>query len=365
MELLLDIKEKFPRLDFCEIINHHDEKGVKQFFLDNKKDEDLLPWLNWLLKETRHFNLLRVRLNSGKELVVRKITEDGFLTIINETENVALLMSHIRGIEVSAPLESSAPKIRTLKQSRSEIDAGMRDAVRLQQMILPKESQIEKAFKDFLVIHKQQDIVGGDFYWYRKVGDDHIFALVDCTGHSIEGAMSSMVCNSLMNQALDSHDSNDLGVFIRKFYSLLNDYNQNTSDEFDYGVGAEMAVFCFNFKKQEARMVSSGIAAFLKKGDTVEALRGRKLLDYSNLKRLQPQHTVKLNGVQTSFYTFSDGLTDLFDSQDAKKLGYQRLRQIIEDEEAFDLNYYQQQINKWVGDTEQYDDVTFIGLKVV
>ncbi len=241
----------------------------------------------------------------------------------------------------------------------------MKDAVRLQQMILPRDEQLDKAFKDFLVIHKQQDIVGGDFYWYRQVRDDHVFALVDCTGHSIEGAMSSMVCNTLMNQALDSYEHDDLGIFIKKFYALLNEYNKNTSDQYDYGVGAEMAVFSFNFKKHEARMVSSGIAAFLKTGNKVETLRGRKLLDYSNLKKLQAQHILKLSGSQTSFYTFSDGLTDLFNAEDSKKLGYKRLRQIIENERSFNLSYYQKEFNKWTGDTAQYDDVTFIGLKVI
>ncbi len=126
MELIKELREKFPNLNSCEIINPHDEKDIKQLFPDNKKDEELLPWLSWLLKETRHFNLIRVRLNSGKELVVRRVGTDNFLTIINEKENVPMLMSFIRGIDISLdpPPPPPPPQKKNPKKNSQAIRIG-------------------------------------------------------------------------------------------------------------------------------------------------------------------------------------------------------------------------------------------------
>ena len=79
----------------------------------------------------------------------------------------------------------------------------IRYAKRLQDAILPTSEYISSCFKESFVLFKPKDIVSGDFYWVRKV--DHLvyFAVVDCTGHGVPGAMISMVGFNLLNRAVD------------------------------------------------------------------------------------------------------------------------------------------------------------------
>ncbi|MBK6837945.1 MAG: SpoIIE family protein phosphatase [Bacteroidetes bacterium] len=49
-----------------------------------------------------------------------------------------------------------------------------------------------------------KDIVAGDFYWMETPGADDtlFFAVCDCTGHGVPGAMVSVVCHNALNRTV-------------------------------------------------------------------------------------------------------------------------------------------------------------------
>ena len=129
-----------------------------------------------------------------------------------------------------------------------------------------------------------------------------------------------------------------------------------------YGIGAEIGVFSFNMKKKKARFSSTGIAAFLRKGDELELIKAKKFLDYSQLDKLE-DHVIDLDQID-GLYCFTDGLIDQFDEADDKKLGYKGVKNMINKEQSFNAKYYSDALNSWKGDNIQYDDITMIGIAV-
>lgn len=48
-------------------------------------------------------------------------------------------------------------------------------------------------------------MVSGDFYWFNKVNEKLIIAVVDCTGHGVSGAFMSINGHHLLNQNIYGH----------------------------------------------------------------------------------------------------------------------------------------------------------------
>ena len=79
-------------------------------------------------------------------------------------------------------------------------------------------------------------------------------------------------------------------------------------------------------------------------------------------------------GLQADFhpgdqiYVFSDGYPDQFGGPDMRKLKISGMRELLEEVEGLPMAKQQMILEKkfhdWKGDTEQIDDVLFIGIKV-
>lgn len=355
------VRNEFPGLSYCEMVRQSME--AHQFPKTDALARVLEPWINWFLK-TEPFDRIRVRIQHNQDLIIYKLDDQNYLFILNEKEPLPLLISFLEKVRTSKPTPASIPSEPQPEKPLSHLDLKILDAVRIQKMIIPREEDIRKSFKKFFVVHQQQDLVGGDFYWYRQFKDSSILALVDCTGHSIEGAMSSMVCNSLLNQAMSDFDPTNLTTFVNSFYAHLKANNGDKKAELDYGIGAELAVFSFNTTTNDIRFVSTGVRAALKKtSGEIEFLRAKKLLEISDAHAELKQLVIPVNEI-SSLYVFTDGLTDQFDSSDKKKLGRKGLKKIIEQERSFDSSYYSEEINKWRGSNHQYDDITLLGMVI-
>ena len=44
--------------------------------------------------------------------------------------------------------------------------------------------------------------MSGDFFWAQSVGDKILFAVADCTGHGVPGAMVSVLCSRVLNKVV-------------------------------------------------------------------------------------------------------------------------------------------------------------------
>ena len=80
---------------------------------------------------------------------------------------------------------------KDLNTAHKDLTSSITYAKRIQAALLPTNSAITESFKESFILYLPKDIVAGDFYWLEKTKDTTLFAVADCTGHGVPGAMVS------------------------------------------------------------------------------------------------------------------------------------------------------------------------------
>lgn len=127
-------------------------------------------------------------------------------------------------------------------------------AKNLQAAILPPKPAIDKQMSPYsnqenFVFYLPKDIVAGDFYWMQKGGDagNSLFAVADCTGHGVPGAMVSLVCSNALTRVVKELKLSNPG-------EILNYVNSIVEDAFHADIGGNseikdgMDISLFNLK---------------------------------------------------------------------------------------------------------------------
>ncbi|MFK8037949.1 MAG: two-component regulator propeller domain-containing protein [Crocinitomicaceae bacterium] len=80
---------------------------------------------------------------------------------------------------------------------------------RIQRSLLPSFEKMKAAFEHYFVLYMPKDIVSGDFYWVaepvKSKNKKVYFAVADCTGHGVPGAMVSLICTRALNSSILEH----------------------------------------------------------------------------------------------------------------------------------------------------------------
>ena len=96
------------------------------------------------------------------------------------------------------------------------------------------------------ILYLPKDIVAGDFYWIEANKDLIHFAVADCTGHGVPGAIVSVVCHNALNRSVKEFNLNKPSEILNKTRELVIDsFNHGESDVKD---GMDIA-FCTLDKK--------------------------------------------------------------------------------------------------------------------
>ncbi len=236
----------------------------------------------------------------------------------------------------------------------------------LQNAILTPVDTIKSSFSDVFIYNRPKDFVSGDFYWYTRNDDVSVFAVADCTGHGVPGAIISVICENAIRQAVVSCNYESPAQILQHVNKYVIDTFTHTQKEIHPGM--EIALCTFNHKTYE--FTYSG------------AMLGMHLVVGGKLVKLKPSvyrigwdlstpaffnETLKMaNG--DILYLFTDGFVDQFESKTKKKFSAARLIKLLYDNyklpSAELSNLLDNEFKSWRGDYDQIDDVLVVGIKV-
>ncbi|HET6990086.1 MAG TPA: SpoIIE family protein phosphatase, partial [Bacteroidia bacterium] len=243
-------------------------------------------------------------------------------------------------------------------------------AKKIQDSILPPESQIKRVLPNSFILYEPKDVVSGDFYWLDSRDKYSIFAAVDCTGHGVPGAMMSVVGFNLLNQAV-----NEMGL--TKPSDILHhlDFGVNKllrqSDEGN-SVKDGMDIALCSYDSSSRKLQYAGVfnpAYIISKGEFVQ-LKPDKFPIGINADGVTDDYT---NNEYQLFpgdmvYLFSDGYADQFGGPMGKKYKYTRFRDLLLKIHALTCeeqkNFLKKEYLDWKGNLEQVDDILVIGVRV-
>lgn len=260
-------------------------------------------------------------------------------------------------------------KLRELETRNTEIEQSIRYAGNLQQSILPHERIFQNVFSDAFVMFRPKDTVSGDFYWIYQHNNDVYFAVADCTGHGIPGALLNIAGNAILRQIIRidgmSQPNEIIELLDVELSNLFNDYKTvgETNDGMDIVLGK------INQSTGMAQFCNAGRPLIIVRGgEIIELSKGAYAVGYSSLfqKEFTSQDVQLLKGDQ--LYLFTDGYTDQFGGDNVKKFNRSRFRKMLCALSNYPMEQQKKVLNlsfdNWKGTQEQIDDVCVVGIKV-
>ncbi|MDG2332080.1 MAG: SpoIIE family protein phosphatase [Flavobacteriales bacterium] len=277
--------------------------------------------------------------------------------VIERTEEV---------VRQKGELEKQKMRIEELYK---DVTDSIKYAKRLQDSILPPDSQIKKLLPESFVLFKPKDIVSGDFYWMEETNGKIHLAAVDCTGHGVPGAFMSLVGANALDIAVQGKDTNTPA-------EILNELNRITSESLNKseanskvrdGMDLAMVSFSKDFKTMEYAGANNPLYQI--RGDEVMQTKADKFA-IGSFKHGDMHYTNHQIDIEEGdmIYLFSDGYADQFGGVKGKKFMYRQFRdtllsikQLPLQEQCEILNT---KIENWRGNYEQIDDILIIGIRV-
>ncbi len=275
-------------------------------------------------------------------------------------------------------LENQKLQIETKNR---EITDSIQYAKRIQGAILPSTNFINQHLPENFVLYLPKDIVAGDFYWVKVIENQVLFAVADCTGHGVPGAMVSVVCNNALNRAVGEFKLNKPGKILDKVRDLVIETfeksNANIKDGMDIALckldvsknkleyaGAHNPLWVINPNRkkwpQEFIPFTENIEGAEIKADKQPIGKFMNNQPYTN-------HVIELQKGD-SIYILTDGYADQFGGEKGKKYKYKKLKQklvainrLTADKKLEELT---DEFYNWKGDLEQIDDVCIMGINI-
>ena len=253
-----------------------------------------------------------------------------------------------------------------LHEKNMEITDSITYAKRLQNAMLPDLVEFSALFEKGFLLYMPKDIVAGDFYWTQNVDGYSIFAVADCTGHGVPGALVSVVCSNALNRAVKEFNCIEPHQILEKTSELVEStFRSNDQDVKD---GMDIALCCLNQKTKELFYAGANNDLYLISKNEISIYKAAKrpVGAFSYQSEFVTQKIDYQEGDR--IYLFSDGYADQFGGERGKKFKYSNFRKLLLDNSELDMNdqkdLLQETIIKWRGELEQIDDICVMGIQL-
>ncbi len=258
---------------------------------------------------------------------------------------------------------------KNLLSSRNKsIEDSLKYAQGIQEAMLTTPAEISRMIPDLFILQKPKEIVSGDFYWGKRIGNRIFLAAVDCTGHGVPGAFMSLIGLELFRQI----------ITIKRIYKpslVLDEMNKSFDAIFDnYGDfslkdGMDLTLCVINTSSNMLEFSGAFNPLYLIRDKEIIEIKGDKTMlgPYMGFERKKfTNHEIQLEP-EDRIYMFSDGYADQFGGPEGKKFKYRRFRHLLlsicDQPLSMQKEILENSLNDWKGNLEQVDDILVIGAK--
>jgi hypothetical protein len=263
--------------------------------------------------------------------------------------------------------------VKEKEAERIAVLSSIEYANNIQKNLLPRDSEMRKAFSDYSVIWEPRDIVGGDIYWMKQFDAGTILCVCDCTGHGTSGALLTMLVVSALEAAVEPSNCHDTAEIIWRLEQRLVDVfgvkkvGRELSDT-DILDGCDLAVL-FIANDGSVTLSAGHTDVFVCNGRTVQRFKGQRIfVGEGKLKNKEAVDTITVPADPGyKFYIASDGLFDQPGGAESWPLGYKAFEKLILEHHGETQNAISAKIwasfEKYRGNEPRVDDFTLITFK--
>jgi len=278
-----------------------------------------------------------------------------------------------------------------LEEKNREIIDSINYARRLQEAILPPHKLVQQYLTESFILYKPRDIVAGDFYWMESVSSNAIlFAVADCTGHGVPGAMVSVVCSGALNRSLKEFHLTEPGLILDKVRELVLETFEKSESQVKDGMDISLCLLDLDTREvkwsgannplwivrrktkdnghvQEAYKNNITIVEEVPGYELVEIKADKQPIGATEKPRPFTTHTVALNEGDILYMT-TDGYPDQFGGAKGKKFKDSNMKKLIleicQQTMQKQMQLMDKSIELWRGQLEQVDDICVVGVRV-
>lgn len=263
----------------------------------------------------------------------------------------------------------NAEAYQQIAKQKQEITDSIQYAKRIQNAILPPLDQITASFPNHFIFFKPRNIVSGDFYWMKQIKQYSVIAAADCTGHGVPGAFMSMLGISFLNEIAGREDINHASEILNELRNYVKVSLRQTGKEGEAKDGMDIALCVIDNTNLEVQYSGAYNPFLLYRDNELMEIKADKMPIGIHIRE---KDSFTNNGYQLQkgdvFYLFSDGYPDQFGGEFNRKFKMKRFKDLL-----FDIHLKPMQHQKeilaetladWMGDGEQIDDITIIGIQI-
>jgi len=333
------------------------------------------------------FAIFLYRANRQKQAANQLLTQQNFAMNLQNKE----IIKQRNAIEVQKnQIEKQSNEIA---KKNSNIESSIQYAQRIQQAMLPTEESIDKGLPLHFILYLPRDVVSGDFYWFTRVeprpiyeeetskgkqnvlkgftSEKIVIAAIDCTGHGVPGAFMSMIGDSLMNQIiLDKGILEPDQILANMHIGIRTALKQSETLNQD-GMDMSLCVIDKQAKTVEFAGAKNSLLYFQDKklGEIKASIHGLGgWRDSRDDTHLYPKHTLSYAENPLTLYMYSDGYQDQFGGPRNKKFMRRRFKELLHNIYQEPMHYQKdilyQNLNEWMRDERQMDDILVIGVRL-
>lgn len=263
---------------------------------------------------------------------------------------------------------------RIISIKNQEVKESLQYASRIQSAILPSLEKLRLTIPDCDCLLKPKEVVSGDFYFVHQFQDKVLFAVIDCTGHGVPGALMSMIGSMMLSQIVAEREIDSPAEILTEMNRWINEtlkqnlHGLGTQD----GMDAALAVFdplsktlTFAGAMRPLYLIRNSVEA-----PVIEEYKGTKMsIGGEHLDRTSQFSEIKLNlNSSDVIYLFSDGYADQFGGEKGKKLMLRNFKNLLVNIAHLPIDkqmtLLEERFESWRGNHEQVDDVCVMGLRI-
>ena len=253
--------------------------------------------------------------------------------------------------------------LKTATAERERISTELDLAAKIQAAMLPSTFPPFPDRKEFNIFASMTPAkeVGGDFYDFYLIDDDHLaLVIADVSGKGIPGALLMMVTKIIIkNYAM-------MGNSPAKILELLNNQicSNNSADMF---VTVWMGILTISEGKITAASAGHEYPYIKQGAKGFEVLKDKHGFVIGGIEEMKyKEYEIQLNKGDTLFL-YTDGLVEATNSDEEMFGAGRALRHLNEKKDASPeeiLVHMDEAVKSFVGDAEQFDDLTMLAVKL-
>jgi serine phosphatase RsbU (regulator of sigma subunit) len=295
-----------------------------------------------------------------------------------------------------------------IEEIHKKITDSINYAKRIQEAVLPMSDTARSILGEHFILFKPKDIVSGDFYWATQINEWLIVTVADCTGHGVPGAFMSMLGISFLNEIVRKKEITKSNQVLNELRKEVINALQQRGVQSEQKDGMDIVLIAINKTTMQCQFSGANNPLYVvKKFENLKMCQFENEQSSSNQpinpSTYQPNNPstnqstnqstyqlyelkgdkmpVAIHPVMNDFtynefqleqgdilYLFSDGYADQFGGEQGKKFLYKRFKELIITNAGKPMNEQKQALDnsiiQWIGNGEQTDDITVVGIKI-